>query len=568
MFIKDHPKGLFISFVANMGERFSYCIMLSLFVLFFQAKYGMSAGRSSFIFGVFLFCVYFFPLLGGFIADRYIGYGRTISIGLIVVLFGYLLLAIPTKIDSGIGVVIAALVMIALGIGLFKGNLQVLVGNLYDDPKYGALRDRAFNIFYMGINLGAMFAPLVSEKISNWFLAIAHYSYDARIPAMAHGFLNGNLSDVGPYLEIAQRQNPMVTIDMLRAFSISYLDALCKSYHYGFGVAGISLILSVIVFLGLRKHFGSADLTERQKAKSRQGKDQAVEFTHQETKERLNALGLIFIVVIFFWMAAQQGSVSMTYFARDYTVSRVNSITNIAVDLPVLLSLFMASIGLYFLLKKKSGRLGRIAGGAMLLIFGFLGFMRFRSFGSDNLFAPQRFQFFNPFFIVVLTPVMVALFGYLNKKGKEPSAPRKIAYGLLITVAAFLVLILASIGLPNPKQLGGLVAPEGCLVSVHWLISAYFLITIGELFLSPMGISFVTKVAPPKYKGLMQGCWFASVAIGGYLVSIIGFLWMKIPLWSVWLILAGACLLSATFMFLVMNRLEAISRSALSAQRK
>ena len=556
---KNHPKGLFVAFLANMGERFGFYTMVSIFVLFMQAKYGMSAGTSSFVYSLFMFCVYFFPLLGGFLADRVLGYGKTISAGLVVMFIGYILLALPTKMDTGLGLVIAALATIALGTGLFKGNLQALVGNLYDDPKYSPMRDRAFNIFYMGINVGAMFAPTASEKVSNWILSSAHFFYDARIPAMANDFLKGRLADAGAFLEIARAQDPAVTLDTLRQFSERYINALSKSYHLGFGVACISLVISMLIFWGFRKHYAHADLTEKQKAKSEAHKAGVVVMSPRETRERLLALGLVFFVVIFFWMSFQQSAATMTFFARDYTVPSVGKVSNLWLDLAGLLSISLAVTGAIFLLRRRSGKTGRIVGGAMLAVFGAAAVLRYNSYGAVNPFTPQRFQHFNPFFIVALTPLVVLLFGYLNKKGKEPSAPRKIAFGMLTTALAFTILVVGSLGLPSPKSLGGQVAPSASQVSVYWLISTYFLLTIAELFLSPIGISFVSKVAPPKYKGLMQGGWFAATAIGMNLVGVVGLLWMRVPLWTLWLILVTACLLSAGFMFAVMKRLEKAS---------
>jgi POT family proton-dependent oligopeptide transporter len=171
------------------------------------------------------------------------------------------------------------------------------------------------------------------------------------------------------------------------------------------------------------------------------------------------------------------------------------------------------------------------------------------------------FQHFNPFFIVVLTPIVIGIFGWLNRKGKEPSAPRKIGIGMLITAAAYSILVIASLNLPSPRALGGLVAPAGSQVSVYWLMSTYFLVTIAELFLSPIGISFVSRVSPPKYKGLMQGGWFAATAIGNNLVGVVAWFWMRVPLWSVWTILVVACLLSAAFIFSIMKRLERVARA-------
>jgi POT family proton-dependent oligopeptide transporter len=556
---KGHPKGLIVAFFANMGERFGFYTMVSIFVLFMQAKYGLSSATSGYIYGIFMFCVYFFPLLGGYLADRVFGYGKTISLGLIVMFLGYLLLAIPTRFETGFGLVLTALAVIALGTGLFKGNLQALVGNLYDDPKYSPLRDRAFSIFYMGINIGAMFAPSASEKVCSWILAKGNFVYDARIPQLANDFLKGKLAEVNQFLDVAKAQNPAVTLETLKQFAENYLGTLSKSYHFGFGVACLSLIVSMLIFWGFRKYYRQADVTEKQKAASAELKSQVVELTPAQTKERLVALGLVFFVVIFFWMAFQQSAVSMTFFARDYTVPQVDKVTNIWFDLTSLVPLFLSIVGLVFLLRPKASSKSRLGGGLTFVIFGVLTYLRYRTYPESNPFQPQRFQHFNPFFIVALTPLVIALFSYLNKKGKEPSAPRKIGYGMLLTAAAFSILVIGSLRLPSPAQLGGQVAPPQHQVSVYWLISTYFLLTVAELFLSPMGISFVSRVAPPKYKGLMQGGWFAATAIGNYLVGVVGWLWMKIPLWALWSILVVACLLSATFMFSIMKKLEKVA---------
>jgi len=558
---KAHPKGLPVAFFANMGERFGFYTMVSIFVLFLQAKYGMTPGQAGFMYATFMFFVYFFPLLGGFLADRFLGYGRTISLGLAVMFIGYLLLALPTKFQTGLALIVAALATIALGTGLFKGNLQALVGLLYDDPRYSVLRDRAFTIFYMGINIGAMFAPSASELVSNFILKKNNFFYDARIPALAHEYLSGKLSDVHQLLELAQKQNPLITLENLRQFVETYLGTLSKSYHFGFGLACLSLIISMAIFWGFRKYYQYADLTERQKEKSAELKAQRIELTPQQTRERLVALGLVFLVVIFFWMAFHQSAVTMTFFARDYTVKQVGRLTNLWFDLTGLLPLFLSILGLVFFLGKGSSRATRTAGGLAFVIFAALTYFRYQSYPEFSPFQPQRFQHFNPFFIVALSPLLIWVFGYLNKRGQEPSAPRKIGIGMLLAAASFSILVIASIGLPSPAELGGKVAPPEHLVSVYWLISTYFLLTVAEIFLSPMGISFVSRVAPPKYKGLMQGGWFAATATGNYLVGVVGYLWMKTPLWSLWMILVVACIISAAFIFSQMRRLEKVAAS-------
>ena len=196
-----------------------------------------------------------------------------------------------------------------------------------------------------------------------------------------------------------------------------------------------------------------------------------------------------------------------------------------------------------------------------LAALGVLYYKYYRATGEIAISAPI-FQQFNPFYVVALTPVSMAIFSSLAKKGKEPSAPRKIAYGMLVAASAFLVMMVASQGLNTPNEQAALVeaGAEAPLVSPYWLISTYLILTFGELLLSPMGISFVSKVAPPKYKGLMMGGWFGATAIGNKLVSVGGYLWGNLPLWVVWGVFIVLCLLSALFMFAMMKRLEKVAR--------
>jgi POT family proton-dependent oligopeptide transporter len=211
------------------------------------------------------------------------------------------------------------------------------------------------------------------------------------------------------------------------------------------------------------------------------------------------------------------------------------------------------------MVRKKSSTRTRIISAIGFMVFAALTIVRYNSYGDVNPFTPQKFQHFNPFFIVALTPLIVGYFGYLNKKGKEPSAPKKIGIGMIITAVSYTIMIIASLSLRgfDPGVIGEVRAPEEVLISPYWLISTYFLLTIAELFLSPMGISFVSRVAPPKYKGLMQGGWLAATAIGNYAVGILGLFWDSLPLWAFWLILVVCCTLSAGFIFSILKRLEA-----------
>jgi proton-dependent oligopeptide transporter, POT family len=555
---KGHPKGLFVAFFANMGERFGYYTMIAIFTLFLQAKYGYTAATATQIFSIFLAAVYFMPLFGGILADRVLGFGKTISIGLIVMFIGYLLLAIPTNSNnnSGLVLIIAALAVISMGTGLFKGNLQALVGNMYDDPLYNKNRDNAFNIFYMGINVGAMFAPTAAEAVSNFILKKYHFFYKGDIPALAHKYLNGDTSVTDRLTNLAALQP--AKFSSLSEFSTSYINALSKSYHYAFGVACLSLIVSMLIFWGLRKYYKSADITEKQKAASKDYKEQLIQLTPAQVKQRLIALGLVFFVVIFFWMAFHQNGAAMTIFARDYTVDHIGKFTNLWFDLLGLLPVFLSLVSLYFVIRKGSETKTRLLGVLGFIVFAFLAFWRFSTYGETNDFTPQKFQHFNPFFIVALTPIVVGIFSWLSSKGKEPSSPKKIGIGMLISSVAFLILVFGSLSLIgfSPKELAETRAPESQVISTYWLISTYFMITIAELFLSPIGISFVSKVAPPKLKGSMQGGWFAATAVGNYAVGLVGLLWAKLPLWAFWSVLVAFSLLSATFIFAVLKRLE------------
>ena len=557
---KGHPKGLFVLSLANMGERFGYYTMLAIFVLFMQAKFGFSADATSTIFGIFLAAVYFLPIIGGFLADYKLGYGNTIKVGIIVMFIGYLLLAIPT--GTGIGakvMMFGALALIAIGTGCFKGNLQALVGNLYDDPKYSAKRDLAFSIFYMCINIGSFFAPSAAQGVSNYFLGKDGFTYNAEIPALTHQLTNGTITPAATeqFTKLAAEQGH-AGVD-LATFGNQYIDSLSQSYNFGFGVACLSLIVSMLIFLSFRKYYAAADVTEKQKVK--EGSTEVKELTPQQTHDRLVALGLVFAVVIFFWMSFHQNGLTMTWFARDYTVKAVSGFDRFGFSLLTLIPFAVGFYGILNIFQSKESR-GKLSAALVAIIGLGLAWLAYSLLPTEMSITPQIFQQFNAYFIVLLTPITVAFFSWLAKRGKEPLAPRKIGIGMIIAALGFVVLAIGSHGLPAPAdiQATGGVSPK--LVSPNWLISTYFVLTIAELFLSPMGISFVSKVAPPKYKGLAQGGWLAATAVGNYLVAVIGYLWEAIDLWMLWGILVVCCLLSAAFLFSRMKRLEKTTSEA------
>lgn len=551
---EGQPKGLYALALANTGERFGYYTMLAIFTLFLQAKFGFTAAETSTIFGSFLAAVYFMPLIGGILADKF-GYGKMVTTGIVVMFIGYVLLSIPTPSSTGKILMFGALALIACGTGLFKGNLQVMVGNLYDAPEYKAKRDTAFSIFYMAINIGAMYAPTAATMITNKMLGKAGFTYVPQLPSLAHQFLNGTITEEGA-TTLSGLQAAQNFVGDTATFCTTYIDKLSEAYNYGFAIACISLIVSMLIYVVFRPTFKHADYNSKQ---AKPANVQEEELTPEQTKARIQALLLVFAVVIFFWMAFHQNGLTLTFFARDYTAQAVTGLDRLGFNIVNLTFLLVIVYAGFSLFQSKTGKAKGISGLVLVIMLGLLGWS-YSSMDSTVSILPQIFQQFNPFFVIVLTPVSLAVFGYLAKKKKEPSAPRKIGIGMVIAACGFLIMALGSLGLPTPAAVEANGISADVLVSPNWLISTYLVLTFAELLLSPMGISFVSKVAPPKYKGMMMGGWFVATAIGNYLVAIIGYLWGGMQLWMVWNVLIVCCLLSALFIFSIMKRLEKVAK--------
>ena len=707
---KGHPKGLYALALANTGERFGYYTMLAVFALFLRENFGLDSGTAGAIYSTFLGLVYFMPLIGGMMADKF-GFGRMVTTGIMVMFGGYLLLSAPLGGESvAMIAMMAALVLISVGTGLFKGNLQVMVGNLYDDPKYADKRDSGFSLFYMAINVGSLFAPTTAVGIKMW----------------AEESLGFSSND---------------------------------AYHFSFMVACAALVLSILIYYVFRPTFRHVE-GGKKKGEAAQVVDN---LTPAETKQRIIALCLVFAVVIFFWMAFHQNGLTLTYFADEFTKTSVFGFNTMLFDVWNL-ALLIVAVYATFSIFQSNGAKGKIISGAIASLI--LGFLVYRTMGIESTeeiaVAAPIFQQFNPFYVVALTPVSMAIFGALARKGKEPSAPRKIAFGMLVAAIGFAIMAFGSTNLntPNDQQraiainkgetlaakcyaeapavmveyedgddkvlvpylndinsteiiniikdskysfvlvdengevytdqrvlsmiqskdeavkaegknikatrdfMGKLNDKTGpvfqevynaqCVIlaatpvvveettaeavenvenvenvelaeatevvdapaadavevieevaevaeetteetteevaevavalptmtveeaeellagyadqknetrtSPYWLILAYLVLTFAELLLSPMGISFVSKVAPPKLKGLMLGGWFVATAIGNMLVAVGGFLWAGLPLWSVWAVFIALCLISALFMFAMMKRLESATK--------
>ncbi len=589
--LKNHPKGLIVAFFANMGERFGFYTMMAILVLFLQARYGLSAENSSEIYSWFYFAIYALALFGGILADATSKYKTVILAGIIIMFGGYVFMAVP---GMSLTLTVIALFTIAFGNGLFKGNLQAVVGQMYDDPKYSKLRDSAFMIFYMGINIGAVFAPYAATGIRNWWLKTNGFLHDGSLPSLCHQYINNTLTDTSTFQQLADKASIAGPVTDLGAFASSYLEVFSKGYNYAFAIAAGAMVISLIVFVTFKKLLPNKEKVAKESAGPKMefkpwaliGAALAMGLTafalsflvnykdalayglfagfvvwilvsaKREEMSRVSALIMVFFVVIFFWMSFHQNGLTLTWFARDYTVKEVGRLTYIFFTLPSLLAVVFSVLGLVLLVKKTSPVRTRLIGGALFaaaLIFGYFWLTRINDM---NPIAPEVFQSFNPLFVVSLTFPVMGLFAWLNKKNIEPSTPKKIGFGMIIAAVGFIVMFLSSLSLPSQPELAGSPVSDTMRVTPYWLIGTYLILTVAELFLSPMGLSFVSKVAPSRFQGLMQGGWLLATAVGNKLLSVPGKLYDKIELWQLWLVFIACCLVAATFIFTLMKRLE------------
>ncbi len=449
-----HPRGLYILFATEMWERYGFYTAAAVMTLYLQrGGFGWSKTRATDLWSNYLMFVYATPLIGGWLADRFLGYRRSVLAGGILFVAGYALLGFGSMATYYI-----ALGLVFAGNGFFKPNISTMVGNLY--PSASPLKDSAYNIFYMGINIGALFAPILAE---------------GALQALAG-------SDV---LELAKKGEAL-SAEQAASLRAGFLTAF---YLAAAGMTLGTVILSVFYrkLAGAeRRHesLGAADPAAVALAEdvapvkvAPSAIDQVAEST------RIGALIVIYGIVIVFWMVFHQNGSTMTYWADENTSWKVSGVVSNAI---------------------------------------------------------------NPFWVVALSIPLVNVWGWLRRRGLEPSTPTKMAMGMLLASLAFFILFLAA-------RSGGdqtfVTDDQGHFVfdahdelkaiqnrvSPLWLISAYMVISLGELMLSPMGLSLVSKVAPARMRGLMMGGWFVATAIGNKL-TVIGVLWTQWYHSSFWLL--------------------------------
>ena len=510
---KGHPKGLIAAALANMGERFGFYTMMAILSLFIVSKFGLDVTTTGYIYATFYALIYILSLVGGVIADKTKNFKGTILVGLVVMSLGYLIMAIPTptpvpNMALYLTLTLIGLFVIAFGNGLFKGNLQAMVGQMYDQGNYSdAKRGAGFQIFYMCINVGAVVAPFIAPGIRTWWLRQHNFLYNADLPALCHSQLNGNISaDSVEKLQLWADEATIVgTQPNLTDFANNYLNIFTEGFHYAFGVAIIAMAISFVVYLYNKKRFPDPGAAVATKTDDKGNVQEVKKMDIKQVRQRIYALLAVYGVVIFFWFSFHQNGLTLTFFARDYTNLK---------------------------------------------------------FAGINL-SVESFQAMNPFFVVFLTPVIVWLFSWLKNKGIEPSTPKKIAIGMFIAASAYVLMSVGSAALPlyssiNPNE-GGTPLDDIQKVTPLLLLGTYFILTVAELFISPLGIAFVSKVAPPQYQGLMQGGWLGATALGNQLLFIGAIFYTTIPLWITWGVFVGVCLISMAMMLFMLKWLERVS---------
>ena len=512
---KEHPKGLIAAALSNMGERFGYYIMNAVLVLFICSKFGISDKTSGLIFGVFYFLIYVLALPGGIIADRTQNYKKTIITGIVVMAIGYGLLSIPVFSQGGNALswpfflAMFALLLIACGNGLFKGNLQAIVGQLYDDFEAEAAkkgpealaaakekRDSGFQIFYVFINIGGVIAPFVAPVIREWYLKTKGLIYNADLPRLCHKFIMDTMegNDMANLTQLSGGAN-------LDTFCQNYLQVYNTGVHYSFIVSVLAMLISLCIFIAVKHKLPNP--VKKVKAEVQDYTEAERLADAKEIKQRMAALYAVLGIAVFFWLSFHQNAQSLTIFARDFL--------------------------------------------------------------DTSALPPEILQFINPFFVIVLTPIIMWIFVSLARKGKEVSTPKKIALGMFIAACAYIFLIIIAVIHNYPSGDAFKALPEAEKASMktgQWvMIVTYFFLTVAELFISPLGLSFVSKIAPRHMVGMCQGLWLSATAIGNLLIFLGVRMLNSFPhQWMTWGVFALICLVSMSIMLGMLKWLERVAK--------
>ena len=500
MFGSKHPKALPFLFLSEMWERFGYYLMIGIFTLYLkdtERGFGLNEAQASDLYGTFIALVFLTPFIGGLLADRVLGYRKSIIIGGILMGLGYILMSI-----KDLNFLYLSMTLIILGNGFFKPNISTLLGNVYNEESYKARKDAGYNIFYMGINIGAFVCNFFGAALYNM------YGWYAAFWAAGVGMFIGVLVFIigTKHYKHADQIKPIGETDMplLKILGTILLPAVI------FGLIPLTFETPLVgskstdafLFGCIPVVFFYIHLYRKSPASE---------------KPQIGAMLSIFAVVIAFWAIFKQNGSTMNTWAMNYTDREVPAVVQ-----PLTSSLKLSEeityakdsvpfIDKQFRVIEKDKKVV-----AYPAYFNNQAAEELPKEGATiRVFNTNLFQSVNPFWVIALTPLVVAFFAYLNRKGKEPSTPTKIAFGLLISALSCLVMVGAVYASNNGADKS----------SAWWFISSYAVITIGELFLSPMGLSLVSKLSPARLTSLMMGGWFLATSIGNKLSGVLSSMW-------------------------------------------
>lgn len=495
-----HPKALPYLFFSEMWERFGYYLMIGIFTLYLKDSvdgFGFNEKEASDLYGTFIAFVFLTPFIGGLLADRVLGYRKSITIGGIMMGIGYCLMSVHDKTTLYV-----AMVLVILGNGFFKPNISTLLGNVYNSDEYKSKKDAGYSIFYMGINIGAFVCNFFGAALYNiygWYAAFLAAGVGMFIGIIIFWIGTKHYKHVDVIKPKSKNDMSLIhifSVILLPSIGFGLLALLLPEPLFGSATTDAFLFgcIPVIFFYG-RLLYKSP----------------------KEEKKPIAAMLAIFAVVIAFWAVFKQNGSTLNTWADRYTDREVPSAI-----LPVAKGLYLAEEISYekdsvvimdqqFRVKDK-----KIKEWNYPYYFKNIPEKEKPKVG-DSIFAfnTNLFQSVNPFWVVALTPLIIAFFAFLRRKGKEPSTPTKIAFGLLISGLSCFVMV------------GAIYANNNGIdkASPWWFISSYAVITIGELFLSPMGLSLVSKLSPPRLTSLMMGGWFLATSIGNKLSGVLSSMW-------------------------------------------
>lgn len=540
---RKHPQGLPFLFFAEMWERFGYYLMIGIFTLYLKDTvdgFSMTEAEASDLYGTFIAFVFLTPFVGGLLADRVLGYRKSITIGGLMMGAGYCLMSVHS-----LTMLYVSMLLVIIGNGFFKPNISTLLGNLYNEPKFKAKKDAGYSIFYMGINIGAFVCNFFGAALYNML------GWGAAFIAAGIGMFIG------------------IIIFWIGTKHYKHVDVI-KPVEKGDMSLGkiFAIILLPSVIFGFLGYFLNGITSPTNPGGNFVGSDTTDAFllgcvpiiffygrlwfkSPPDEKRPIAAMLAIFAVVIAFWAVFKQNGSTLNTWADRYTDR----------EIPANLVAPLGALELVSTVKYEEAERVvmdhqfRVADKSKTEMayppyFKNMKPENLPSNGAEvKLFNTNLFQSVNPFWVIALTPLVLAFFAFLRRKGKEPTTPAKIAFGLVISALSCLVMY------------AGVIASENGAIksSAWWFISSYGVITIGELFLSPMGLSLVSKLSPPRLTALMMGGWFLSTSIGNKLSGVLSSLWdgyeNKANFFIVNLCLLGA---AALLLFLMLKWLNKI----------